>query len=176
MAFDVSLIFQIDAVLIAEVVPIGSIGIVRVAHVVDVATLHEEHFLFHLLTGDVVTRLWIVLVTVYTLKLNGLTIEEVITTCQAKLVLLSWCVFDFNLAETYVSRESFYYMALLIFQFTHQGVTIRSLSTPRLNALPSLERNFCREFASLAYLAYLCRSGNVRYEGILITIQLVLIE
>ena len=102
MALDVGLILKIDAVLVAQIVPVGSVGIVTVAYVVDIATLHEEHLVLHLLTRYVVTRSRIVLMTVHTLHLYGLTVEIVVAACQSELVLIGRSVLDFNLAETYV--------------------------------------------------------------------------
>ena len=50
VALDVCLILKIYAILVAQIVPVGSVRIVTVAYVVDVATLHEEHLVLHLLT------------------------------------------------------------------------------------------------------------------------------
>ena len=102
MALDVGLILKIDAVLVAQIVPVGSIRVVTVAYVVDVATLHEEHLVLHLLTRYVVARSRIVLMTVHTLHLDRLTVKIVVAACQSELVLIGRSVLDFNLAETYV--------------------------------------------------------------------------
>ena len=69
---------------------------------VDVATLHQEHFLLHLLAGDVVSRLRIVFVTVDALHLDGLAVEVVVASGQSELVLAGGCVLNFYFAETYV--------------------------------------------------------------------------
>ena len=74
MTLKVGFIFQIDTILVAQVVPIRRIRIVWIAYMVNVAALHEEYFLLHLLAADIVTRLWIVFVTIYAFKLDGLTI------------------------------------------------------------------------------------------------------
>ena len=49
---DVGLVLEVDTVLVAEVVPVGAGGVVRVAHVVDVGALHHHDLALHLLLGD----------------------------------------------------------------------------------------------------------------------------
>ena len=87
VALDVGFVLKIDAVFVAEVVPVGRVGVVAVAHVVDVAALHEEHFLLHLLARYVMSRLRVVFVTVHTLHLDGLAVEVVVASGQSELIL-----------------------------------------------------------------------------------------
>lgn len=49
VALNVALVLQIEAVLVGEVVPVGVVAVVREAHVVDVALLHEHYLMLHLL-------------------------------------------------------------------------------------------------------------------------------
>ena len=130
VAFEVGLIFQIDAILVAEVVPVRIIGIVRVAHVVDVAALHQHDFLFHLLHRDGVARSRIDFLTVHALQLHRLSINIIVASGQSELVFAGRRILDFDLAETQGGGERLHHAALLVLQLTHQYITIGSLGRP----------------------------------------------
>ena len=176
VTFDIRFVFQIDTVLIAQVIPIWSTWIVRVTHMVDVGTLHHHHFFGHAFVSDVVTAFRIGFVTVYPFHLDRLAIQVIITACQSEFILVGWSILDFDFAETYVGRECFYDTTLLILQLSHQSIAIRLFSTPRLyfiacihgrNDMPCITRKNL-------YSWYIY--SNIVYQSILIGIQLVFIQ
>ena len=139
VAFDVGFVFEVDAVFIAEVVPVGVAGIVRVAHVVDVAALHEHHLVFHLLAGDGMAQFGAVLVAVDTLHLDGLSVEIVVAAGQTELVVLGSSLLDFYLAESDDGRECFHHLALLVLQLSDEGVAVGLFGAPGLHLVASVE-------------------------------------
>ena len=119
MALDVSLVLQVDSVLVAEIIPVRSIWIVAVAHVVDVATLHQEHLVLHLFAAHGVACLDIVLMTVHTLQLDRLTVQIIVSSRQSELVLFCRSFLDFHLSETNEGRESLHGSALSVLQLAY---------------------------------------------------------
>ena len=150
VALDVGLVFEVDTVFIAEVVPVGCIGVVRVTHMVDVAALHQEHFFFHLFARNVVTRFGVCFMTVHTLHLDGLSVQVVVTSGQSEFVLVGRCVLDFDFAEAHNGREGFDGASLLVQQFAHQRIAVRSFGAPRLHGVAGIERKLCHNFVVLA--------------------------
>ena len=130
MAFDVSLILQVDTIFITEIIPVWCIRIVTVAHVVDIGTLHQEYLLLHLLATHRMTRIDIVLMTVHTLQFDRLAVQIIVATCQSKLILVGRRILDFHLTETHDGGEGLHGLALRILQLAHQSIAIRSLGTP----------------------------------------------
>ena len=175
MALDVGLILKIDAVLVAQIVPVGSVGIVTVAYVVDIATLHKEHFVLHLLACHIVACSRIVLMTVHTLHLDGLTVEIIVASCQSELVLFGRCILNLYLAEAYVCRECLYCIALLVLQFAYESVAMRCLSTPRFHDVASLKRHGSGKVAVLVDIAYCSSSAYARHESILVRVETVFV-
>ena len=105
VALDVGLILEVDAVLVAEVVPAGVAGVVGVAHVVDVSALHEHDLALHLLRGDGVAHRGIDLLTVHALELHGLPVDVVVAAGESELILRGGGVADLDLAEPHARRE-----------------------------------------------------------------------
>ena len=66
MTLKVRLSREVDAVLVAEVVPTGVIGIVAGAYSIDIQILHNLDVLNHSLHGDDITTIGIKLMTVGT--------------------------------------------------------------------------------------------------------------
>ena len=143
MTLDVTFVFEVDTILVANVVPIGVANVVRVAHVVDITALHEHHFVLHLFARDGMTAFGASFVTIHTFHLDGLAIQVIIATFQAEFVFRRRCVLDFALTETYVCRESFDYLALLVLQLANEYVAIRCFSAPLLDACAHLHRYLC---------------------------------
>ena len=176
VALNVGLIFEIDAVFVAEIVPVGCIGIMAVAHVVDVALLHEEHFVLHLLAGYVVSRGGIVFVAVHALHLDGLAIEVVVAACQSELVLISGRVADFYFAEADIGGEGLNGVALLVLQFAHQGITVGSFSTPGFHFITGRKHYVRFHLTTLADFTDRCHGGYAGHEGVLVRIEFVFVE
>ena len=99
---------------------------------VDVGALHHHHLFFLHLASDGMTNGGMALVAVHTLQLHGLAVDVVVATSQTELVLIGRSVLDFNLAETYDCRNGFQNLALLVQQFTNEGVAVGSLGCPLL--------------------------------------------
>ena len=66
VALDIRLCRQIDAILVAEVVPTGIVGIVAGAYGIDIQILHDLDVLNHALHGDDIATVGIELMTVGT--------------------------------------------------------------------------------------------------------------
>ncbi len=81
---------EVDAILVAQVVPDGGVGIVAGAHSIDVEALHHLQVLNHALLGDDVSAVGIHLMTVGTLDEDGLAVDQQLG------------VFDFHLAEAHL--------------------------------------------------------------------------
>ena len=175
VAFDVGLILQIDAILVAEVVPVRIAGVVRVAHVVDVATLHQHDFLFHLLHRYSVACSQIDFLTVDTFQLHRLAVHVVVASGQSELVFAGRRILDFDLAEAQSGRERLYDTAFLILQLAHQYITIGSFGRP----LARTEYGYLRlrtELATLLHFVQLKCAAYAFHQLIVIRIKFVGIQ
>ena len=139
VALDVCFVFEIDAIFVAKIVPVGRTGVVRVAHVVDVAALHEHHFLLHLLAGNGVAAVGIVLVAVHALHLNRLAVEVVVAAGEFELVIFRFRLLHFDLAEAHGGGERFNHLALLVFELSHEDIHLRALCAPGLHLCAGFE-------------------------------------
>ena len=177
MALDVCLVLQVDSVFVAEIIPVRRIRIVAVAHVVDVATLHQEYLMLHLFAAHGVACLDIVLMTVHTLQLDRLTVQIIVSSRQSELVLFCRSFLDFHLSETYEGRESLHGSALSVLQLAHQRVAMRRFCTPEVHLVGSIQRSFEFDFSLCVQLACeLSRCGYTAEQGVLIRIKAVGIE
>ena len=75
MGFEIGLIDQVDAVLIAQIVPTLLVRIVRGADGVDVVALAENHIIDHVLLSDGTAALGVELVTVRALEHDALAVK-----------------------------------------------------------------------------------------------------
>ena len=135
VTLDICFILEHDTIFIAQIVPIWSIGIVRATYMVDITTQHDHHLFVHLLASDGMTTNKVILVAVYTLHLDGLAVEVIVTTSQTKLIILSLGVADLNLAEAHICRSGLHDATLLIFEIHDQSITIWSLRIPLIRIL-----------------------------------------
>ena len=76
MALEVGLRYDVEPVLIAELIPEGGVRVVTGTYGVDVHLLHHHDVLQHALAGDVVAAVGIDLVAVRPLDEDGLTIDQ----------------------------------------------------------------------------------------------------
>ena len=112
---------DIEAILVAKVVPYRVVRIVTCAHGIDVQPLHQLDILKHSLTCNNIATVWVHLMTVDSLEENRLTIDQHLR------------VFDFNLAETNFERDCFNSLTRLgIFNIHIEIIKIRSLCCPLL--------------------------------------------
>ena len=118
VALDVGFGHYIEAILVAEVVPIGIVGIVAGAHCVEVELLHDLHVLQHAVAADHVASVGVEFVAVGTLDEDGLAID------------VHLCVLDFNLAETYADRHHLKHLAGGIGEGGTQGIEVGRLGSP----------------------------------------------
>ena len=177
MALDVCLVLQVDSVLVAEIIPVWSIWIVAVAHVVDVATLHQQYLMLHLFAAHGVACLDIVLMTVHTLQLDRLTVQIIVSSRQSELVLFCRSFLDFHLSETNEGRECLHGSALSVLQLAHQCVAMRRFCTPEVHLVGSIQRSFKTDFSLCVQLACeLSRCGYTAEQGVLVRIKTVGIE
>ena len=176
VTLDVAFIFEIDTILVGEIIPIGVGAIVTVAHVVDVTTLHQHHFLLHLLTSDGMTTLGVCFVTVHTLHLDGLAIEIIIATCLAKFVIVSSSLLNLNLTESDNRREGFEHLIFGIHQLTHEHISPGSFCTPLLYQRTSLEFHGSSDFTTLAHFHWSCLGIHASYGSRVFSIEFLLKE
>ena len=151
VALDVALVFEVDAIFVGQVVPIGGVAVVAVAHMVDVRALHEHDFALHLFARDGVSALGARLVAVNALHFDGLAVEIIVTSRLAELIVRSGRFFDFDFAETHHSREGFEHAAFGVFQLTHEHIAPRRLGTPLLHECTGLEYHFGVRFSVLVH-------------------------
>ena len=88
----IGLVYHIEAVAVAEVIPAGVVGIVACAHCIDVEALHYLNVADHLLLCHQIPAAGADLMTVDTLDKDGLTVDQELTAA------------DLHLAETYIDR------------------------------------------------------------------------
>ena len=129
MTLYVGFTLKIDAIFIAEIIKVRIVRIVGSSDVVDVGLLHEHNLMFHLFTRNHLTSQRICVVTINAFELQSLTIDVVISACQAEFVLLSRSIFDFNCAETCLETDGLHHLFAL-HQFTHQHINIRFFGCP----------------------------------------------
>ena len=151
VALNVGLIFEVNAIFVGQVVPIGVVAVVAVAHVVDVCALHEHDFALHLFARDGVSALGVGLVAVNALHFDGLAVEIVVTSRLAKLIVGCGRFFDFDFAETHHGGEGFEHTSFGVFQLTHEDIAPGSLGTPLLHERTRLEHHFGVRFSVLVH-------------------------
>ena len=122
VALDVRLVFEIDAILVTEVIPVGAVGIVGAADVVDVGALHEHDFLFHLIAGDGVAAVGAGLVAVDPFELHSAAVDVEVAAGESELVVFGFRVLNFDFAETDGGRYGLDCAAFLVFEFADEGV------------------------------------------------------
>ena len=176
VAFDVGFVLQVDAIFVAEVIPVGGAGIVGVAHVVDVAALHEHDFLRHPFAGDGVSAVGIGFMTVDALHLDGLSVQIVVASGQSELVLVGRRVLDFDFAEADDGGVGFDHAALLVLELSHEGVAVGALGAPGLHLVAGLEGE--GHFLGGAAFERVERgfSADAFHEPVLVAVELVLVE
>ena len=140
VALNISLILKVQSVLVCQIVPIRIVAIVAVADMVDIALLHQEYFLLHLLTGNGMSTAGISLMTVYSLHLDRLVIHVEITSGQSEFIILSRRLTDFHCTNSEICTGTVNNTVFFVFQFGHQHIAIWHFRTPRLGVI---NRKFC---------------------------------
>ena len=121
MALLVGLSGDVEAILIAQIIPARVVWIVAGAHGVDVEPFHDLDVLDHALRRDDVAAVGIHLVAVGTFDVHGLAVDEELG------------VLDLYLAEAYLLWDDLYDVAFAVFHDSLQGEEIGSLSRPFLH-------------------------------------------
>ena len=175
MAFQIGLILQVDAVLVAQVIPVRVARIVRVTYVVDVTALHQHDFHLHLFRSDGVTRIRVDFLAVHAFQLHRLVIHVEITSLQSEFIVLGLRIADFHLTDSKVSGNHVHSPSFLVLQFGHQRIAVRSFSRPQLG-VSQFETGIYRRILSLVQfkLARSHRFAHLAYN--LIGIQLVFVD
>ena len=122
MRFVVSLVDDVDAIFVAQFVPINIIRIMAGAHGVDVVFEHYLNIQLHSLPIDVLSGCSAVFVTVHALHHDRFSVN------------LKQSVLNLNGAESYIRDNLLHFGAFVVFNLYRQGVEIRLLSRPWLNA------------------------------------------
>ena len=151
VALEVGLIFEVDAIFVGQVVPIGVVAVVAVAHMVDVCALHQHDFALHLFARDGVSALGAGLVAVNALHFDGLAVEIIVTSRLAELIVGCGRFFDLDFAETHHGREGFEHTSFGVFQLTHEHIAPGSFGTPLLDERTRLEHDFGIRFSVLVH-------------------------
>ena len=132
MTLDVGLVHKVYSVLVAEEIPIGIVGVVRITDMVDVGPLHEADIFFHHFPGDRMSHGRLRLMAVDTTKFDWFSIEIEILPGEAEFIFFSWSLFNAYFPETNNCREYVKSLPGSVFQLTHKGVAPGSLRRPRL--------------------------------------------
>ena len=138
VALDVALVFEVDAVLVGQVVPIRIVAVVAVADVVDVGALHEHHFALHLFARDGMSALGVRLVAVNALHLDGLAVEIIVTSRFAEFIVRGGRFFDLDFAETHHRREGFEHLIFCVLQLSHEHIAPGRFGAPLLHECAGL--------------------------------------
>ena len=170
MAFYVGFIFQINTVFVAQMVPIGIVGIMAVAYVVDVGAFHEHYFLFHLFTGDGMSAFWICFMTVHSFHLDRLAVEIIVASGKSEFVFLGRSVLYFYFPESYDGRESLGSASFLVLQFTDKGISVRTFRTPRLHLRACVQSGAYHGFFTAAQLSDRFGDGDIFYRFVLVAV------
>ncbi|VGP41959.1 hypothetical protein SB00175_04102 [Klebsiella oxytoca] len=88
MGFYIGLINDVQAVAVAQLVPAWGVWIMRAAYGVKVVLLHQQNILHHILFGNDLSALVVMLVTVDAADQQRFAVQQ------------QQAVFDFNAAET----------------------------------------------------------------------------
>ena len=134
MALDIALVLEVDAVFIAQIIPVRIVGIMRIAHVIDIAPLHEHYVGHHARPGHSVAHLGRCLVAVDALELDGAPVDVEIAALDAELVVLGGGVSDLHLAESRVGGCRLDDLAALVRKPRHEDISPRGFGRPRLHA------------------------------------------
>ena len=102
MAFLVGLGHHIDAVTVAQVIPLRIVAVVTGAHSIDVEALHDLKVLNHALAAHHVAAVGIHFVAVGALDEHGLTVDEQLG------------ILDFHFAEAHFVGHHFYQLAAFL--------------------------------------------------------------
>ena len=121
MGFEIRLADDIQSVAIAEVIPERTIRIVARPDGIDVVLLHQLDIANHRFTSDDVAAFRQELVSINSLEIDGLSIQE-----QAPIP-------DLDLAKANVQRRHFRYYAAPISQLDYQNVKPRGFRRPLFN-------------------------------------------
>ena len=119
--FHIGLVDQVDAVFVAQVVPVFLVGVVRGADGVDVVPLAERDVVDHVLPGDGAAALRVEFVAVGALEDHALAVE------------LHDAVFDAEATEADALRCGFNDRAIMADHHNLQFVQCRALGAPRLD-------------------------------------------
>ena len=101
MTLDVGFCHHIDAILVAQIIPVVVVWIVRGAHSVDVKLLHDLDVLQHALLRHHVATVWIQFMTVGSLEEHGLSVHQHL------------CILDFYLAEAHLDGDHLQHLSTL---------------------------------------------------------------
>ena len=132
VTLDIRLVHEVDAILVAEPIPVRGVRIMRIADVVDVGAFHQADVLLHHLPRDRVAHRRLRLVTVDATQLDRLSVQIEVAARQAEFILRSRRIADGHLAETHDGGEHIQRRAGSVFQFSDQGIAMRGLGRPRL--------------------------------------------
>ena len=122
VALVVGLVPDVEAVAVAEVVPVFVVGVVAGAHSVDVVGLHQLDVPFHILAAHHVASKGVVFVAVHALDGHGLAVDA------------QQAVLDLHRAETNLLLNRLDGNSIFVFQPDCDGVEIRTLCRPRFYA------------------------------------------
>ena len=141
MRLDICLVLEVDTILIAQVVPVGSRRVVRVAYVVDIRTLHQEDLTLHLLMRDSMPTGGIRLVAVRPLELHRLMVDVEVATRMTELILVGWCLADLDLTEARIDGRTIQQrLPRLIIEFGDQDIAVGCFCRPECRALERKRR------------------------------------
>jgi len=123
VGLNVGFVHHVDAVLIAELIPVSVVHVVRATDGIDVEPLEELDVLLHALGGDVATGIGVVLMAVDAVDLDGLAID------------LEDAVFPFDLSESDFTGADIDGLLVFVEEGNDGGVEIGVLGGPLLGVV-----------------------------------------
>ena len=129
VALDVGLVHHIDAVFVAQVIPVGVVGVMAGAYGIDVVFQHDPDILLHYLFRNGIAVFRVGLMPVHAPEGNGLSVDaDQVVIRGAVLIPAGGCGFVGDLAEAH--PIAFVHRAAIRLFLQHQGVQIRVLGAP----------------------------------------------
>ena len=125
MTFKICFGTDIEAILVAKVIPVIVVGIMASTHGIDVHLLHLEYILQHTFSTHHISSIGVKLMSVSALDQDGLTIDK-------QLVDSSHFIADFDASEANLKRDDINDLRSLS-QCRGELIEIWNLSTPRLD-------------------------------------------
>ena len=130
---DVGLVPHIEAVLVAQLIPVFIVGVVACAHGVDAHLLHHLDVVHHLIAGHVLTPLGAMLVAVDAADGHGLAVDAELLDADDGVLEGVFLLQDGHIAESHFAADTLDDAAGGVLQSDDEGVEIGGLGGPGMH-------------------------------------------